>query len=164
MNELYDYVIALAKMLCGLPGETYVTYSRIMFDPFSFFSPFVHGWGKGYVAAGLTVEAFPFESSLSTKNLSKSPIMKWLIQIPLSKVKSLTSKGGVLLMSSMWIVLGIVIFPLFYLRSGNHDFTTHRQVLAYSLATVYLTISVCIMIEHLIMKAMRRDSILSVDS
>ena len=156
LNELWNF----GKLIYDLPRTTFVTYTQVMFDPFSFFGSWNHGWGKGYFIAGLTVSSFLFKYSIPREELSKNPVVKWLLQIPMSKLKGYVSKGGILYLSAFWFIVGTATFPFFYLLPGENVFRTHLQVLIHCLATVYLTVGLVLIVEHLIMRAVGRKSIL----
>lgn len=160
MESFTNDLVAFLKEIINLPPKTFATYIQIMFFPFSYFNNWALDWGFKYFGAGLTLIAFLFCYTIPSKEYSKNPLIKWLMQIVMSKLMGLVSKGGILYLSAFWFIPGILCFPPFSLFSGANSFIPHLKVLVHSLGTIYLTVSFCLIVEHLVMRAIRQVSIL----
>ena len=160
MESLWNDVVAFLHEVINLPPETFVTYVQMMFFPFSYFNNWELDWGIEYFGSGLALIAFLFSYTIPSKEYSKNPLAKWLMQIPMSKLMGLLSKGGILYLSMLWFLPGILCFLPFSLFSGADSFIPHLKALVHSIGTVYLTVSFFLTAEHLVMKTIKQVSIL----
>lgn len=160
MESFANDLVAFFNEIINLPPKTFATYIQIMFFPFAFFNSWTLDWDFKYFGAGLALVAFLFCYTMPSKEYSKNILMKWLLQIPMSKLMGLVSKGGILYLSLFWLTFGLLSFLPFSLFSGANSFIPHLKVMVYSFGTIYLTVSFCLMAEHLVMIAIRQVSIL----
>ena len=158
LNDLFEFFIEIIS----IPPKVFTVYFKIMFHPFSYFNnpelelDFVFK----YFGAGLTLIAFLFNYTTPSKEYSDNKFIKWIIQIPISKLKGLISKGGVIYLTVLSSIPVFLFYLIFYLFSGNNSFKLYFDVLLFALGTIYLTVSFLIMAENLVMKGFGKLSIL----
>lgn len=149
LNFMQD-LTAFIKEIIKIPPQALATFRMTILHPFEFFTRDTLRWDLKYFGACLAVIAFLFSYTIPAQEYAENWLMKWIIQIPIDKITGLLSKGGIIFLSIFWMVLVFLSFIPFSLYSGFGKFIPHVKVSIYSFGTVYLTVSLILIAEHMV--------------
>jgi hypothetical protein len=160
MESFASDFFAIVKEVLNVPPDAVATYFKINLHPFTFFNNQTFDWNLGYFGTGIGIAGFVFCFALPAQEYSKNRLIKWLIQIPVNKVKGLVSKGAILFISLLWLLPSLLSSVPFLLFSGGGSMILHLKSLVYCVGTVCFTVSFILMGEYLVMAPMKSPSIL----
>lgn len=158
-SRLADAVDFGAEVGSILP-RTWNTFFSILFSPGAFFTPNMLVLNYQYLFTALALAAFAFSYLVPPVEYSKKKWLDWVLKILFSKIASAINKGGILLLSSMYIVGYFLVFGIITFLSGNSGYGLHFILLGYSIGTVYIAISLALFLEHFVALPVKRNSIL----
>ena len=154
-------IVTFVKQIISIPPAVLRTYKEINFHPFRFYSQDSLDWNKKYFFTSLAAIAFLVSYTLPVEEFSESGLFLGIFEILMGKIKEIISKGAVLYLSLLFLLIDLVIIVSFCLFKKTCRIKNCMKIVLYSLGTVYLTVNFILIFEHFAVIPFEQDSILT---
>ena len=93
-------------------------------------------------------------------DISDHWLMKWLIKVPIKKVKSFTMRYMVILNTFVFYIPGLLLIPMVAVFNP-FDLNHHFKIFLHAITVVYFVVFIAVVLDHVVHKIMRKKSVLS---